>query len=194
MKRIFLLVAAVILLCPLSYGRQPQRGYRGFLEWSSSVRSYSFYEWSPFPYFYSWRETTFYTGLSTSHGYQINSMFFVGAGMGIERCYALYAWIAPVFLQGRADFKFGIFTPFADLRAGVNLPEGVGMYLSPTVGYRFNWGRKVGINIALGLTLAGYKTEYFDGYWIGPDDYEIRYVDTRHKVRAYFSFRVGFDF
>ena len=53
------------------------------------------------------RQTTFYTGLTTSHGYQIDPMFFIGAGLGMERCGSLGNWVAPVFVEGRADFEFG---------------------------------------------------------------------------------------
>ncbi|MDE6395892.1 MAG: hypothetical protein K2K84_01315, partial [Muribaculaceae bacterium] len=108
------------------------------------------------------RESVFFTGVTTSHGYQINPTFFVGAGIGMERCTKFDDWVAPVFAQGRADFLFGKFTPFADLRLGYQFGQGGGVYFSPTVGYRFNWGRKAGINLGLGMTLAGFKRELFD--------------------------------
>ncbi len=194
MKRILILVAVIIAMALLAAARQPQRGYRGFLEWSSSVRSEDFGAFDGLGNLYMTHESTFYTGFSTSHGYQIDPMFFIGAGLGMERCGKLDNWVAPLFVQGRIDLKLGRFTPFGDIRLGANLAEGVGVYFSPSIGYRFNRGRKVGINLAAGLTLAGYKAEHYEGTWEGPGSYEIYYTGTRHHVRPYFSFRLGFDF
>lgn len=189
MKRI-LIITSLLLIALFASARQPQRGYRGFFDWSNSVRSDKFW--------YSEDDrvstTSHYWGFSTSHGYQINPIFFVGAGLAMEKCSDLGNWIAPVFVQGRADFKFGNYTPFGDLRLGVNMAEGAGVYFSPTVGYRFNWGRKMGVNLGLGLTLGGYKAEHYDIIIPSPDEYIIEYLGTRRHVRAYFSFRVGIDF
>lgn len=193
MKRI-LILALLALAALSSYSRQPRKGYRGFIEWSSSLRSESLGGFDLDGNLYKNRQNTFYTGLTTSHGYQINPVFFIGAGLGMEKCGSLDNWVAPVFLQGRADMRFGRFTPFGDIRLGANMAEGIGAYFSPTVGYRFNWGRKMGVNLGAGLSLAGYKAEHYEGTFIGPDDYEIHYVGSRRHVRAYFSFRLGIDF
>ena len=174
--------------------RQPRSGYRGFFEWSSSVCTEQMGHFDEDFNIFGVSETMFYTGFSTSHGYQIDPMFFIGAGLSMERCSKLDNWVAPLFVEGRADFLFGKFTPYADIRLGANLAEGVGAYFSPTIDYRFNWGRKVGINLGAGLTLSGYKVEYFEGTWNGPGDYEIQYVGSKRKMRPYFSFRLGIDF
>lgn len=194
MKKTILLISAIVATAFLAGARQPQRGYRGFLEWSSSVRSENFGDFYLDGEFGFRRQTTFYTGLTTSHGYQIDPMFFIGAGLGMERCGSLGNWVAPVFVEGRADFEFGKFTPFADIRFGANLAEGFGVYFSPSIGYRFNWGRKMGVNIGAGLTLAGYKAEHYEGTWFDKDSFEMHYVGTRHHLRPYFSFRLGIDF
>lgn len=84
MKRtIFLLL--VIIAFTNAEARQPKRGYRGFLEWSSSVRSDNFGVFDMNWNLTMERQSMFYTGFSTSHGYQINPMFFIGAGLGMER-------------------------------------------------------------------------------------------------------------
>lgn len=194
MKRITLSVLALGLMCLMSEARQPHSGYRGFLEWSNSLRSDKF-GWPDLQgNIVMYRQNSFYTGATTSHGYQIDPMFFIGAGLGMEKCGDLGNWIVPVFVQGRADFLFGIFTPFADVRLGYNLAEGTGMYFSPSIGYRLNWGRKMGVNLGVGLTLAGYKAEHYEGTVVGPDDYLIQYVGRKSHTRAYFSFRLGIDF
>lgn len=194
MKRTIILILATITLCQVAEARQPGRGYRGFLEWSSSLRSENFGYLDMNGNLLINRENTFYTGFSTSHGYQINPLFFIGAGLGMERCGSLDNWVAPIFIEGRIDLKFGKFTPYGDLRLGANVAEGAGVYFSPTIGYRFNWGRKMGVNLGAGLTLAGYRVEYYEGTITGPDSYEIQYVGTKRHIRPYFSFRVGIDF
>lgn len=183
-----------VLCCWSADARQPQRGYRGFLEWSSSLRNQTFATWETTTSTGSYSENTFYTGLTTSHGYQINPMFFIGAGLGLEKCSKIDSWIVPVFVQGRADFKFGKFTPFGDLRVGYNVTQGGGMYFSPTIGYRFNFGGKFGINIGAGLSLAGYTAEHYDGSFTDLGGYEIQYIGKEKHMNAYFSFRVGIDF
>ena len=145
--KIILLIMTIMLATVSAGARQPGKGYRGFLDWSSSVRSDRFGFINIYVSFETYRDNTFYTGFSTSHGYQINPIFFVGAGFGMERCGEWDSWIAPVFMQGRADFLFGKFTPFGDLRIGYNVANGGGVYVSPTVGYRFNWARKMGVNL-----------------------------------------------
>ena len=194
MKRTIILILATITLCQVAEARQPGRGYRGFLEWSSSLRSENFGYLDMNGNLLINRENTFYTGFSTSHGYQINPLFFIGAGLGMERCGSLDNWVAPIFIEGRIDLKFGKFTPYGDLRLGANVAEGAGVYFSPTIGYRFNWGRKMGVNLGAGLTLAGYRVEHYEGTITGPDSYEIQYVGTKRHIRPYFSFRVGIDF
>ncbi|MDE7387126.1 MAG: hypothetical protein K2N28_08335 [Muribaculaceae bacterium] len=194
MKRTIIILLAIITFVNISEARQPQRGYRGFFEWSSSLRTENLGYIDLNGNLCANSESTFYTGFTTSHGYQINQMFFVGGGFGMERCGKLDNWVAPLFVEGRADFKLGKYTPYADLRLGANIAEGIGAYFSPTIGYRFNWGRKMGINISAGLSLAGYKAEHYEGTFVSPDYYEIQYVATRHHVRPYFSFRIGIDF
>lgn len=194
MKKTFLLILAIIIAALAVQARQPQTGYRGFLEWSNSVRSDTYATIDYNNHKQSWSQTTLNVGATTSHGYQIDSQWFVGAGLGVEYCIDYGSYMVPLFAEGRMDMQFGRFTPFADVRAGVNLGEGIGAYLSPSIGYRFNWGRKVGINLGVGLTLAGYKVECYEGWWDDAESFEMWYVGTKHRMRAYFSFRLGLDF
>lgn len=186
MKKIVL----ILFLVPLSltaYAKQPQKGYRGFLDWSNSIRSY---EWNG-----KGRTSDYYTGFSTSHGYQINPWFFAGVGFDLEYFSTGQNYIIAPFFDFRTDFKFNQFTPFADVRIGCSNTDGKGVYFSPSIGYRFNWGRKVGINVGIGLTLKGYKMDIIDleynpenGCWDG------EYIGTERRMETLFSFRLGFDF
>lgn len=188
MKREIISLLAIATVTFTGIARQPQRGYRGFMDWSNSVRTED--GWGT-----GIRSTWYYSGFSTSHGYQINSRFFVGLGFDLEKCSKYSDNMAAVFLDGRTDLKFGKFTPFGDLRIGFSMTDGGGFYLSPTIGYRFNWGRKVGVNVGAGLTLKGLTYDQYDVV-ISPDGYIINgnKVGKLHEYKAYFTFRIGFDF
>ena len=69
------IIAFLLALSAITaYGRQPQRGYRGFIEWSNDLTSQQ--------NLYT-NETVLYTGATTSHGYQINQMRYIGAGLTV---------------------------------------------------------------------------------------------------------------
>ncbi len=185
MKKLILLLFLSFLTLSAS-ARQPNRGYRGFLEWSNDLYFYNAPGWG--------NHASWFTGFSTSHGMQFNRWLFVGAGLEYEYCRNEGRHICAPFIQGRADLKFDRFSPFADIRIGYDLTSEGRIFFSPTVGYRFNWGRKVGINLGIGLTLVNYSYPLYDFYDCG-DYYSI--VDTGKRAssnRAYLSFRVGFDF
>lgn len=188
MKRIFITLLSVIL-CLIAFARQPERGYRGFIDWNNSLTKLTL-GWTPEPY----RKTAYFSGVSTSHGYQINPVWFVGAGLSVEHSRNVDDYIIPLFLEGRADFKFGKLTPYADLKAGYSLTDAGGAYLSPMIGYRFNWGRKLGINLGLGATVKNYGVHTFE-IITGPDGYiEINATGTERRWMGCFSFRLGIDF
>lgn len=65
MKRVILTILAVLMMCLIAVARQPERGYRGLIEWSNDLRSMDMWGNGE-------RTAQFYTGLSTSHGYQFN--------------------------------------------------------------------------------------------------------------------------
>jgi hypothetical protein len=188
------LLSLLLSMCVATgvFALTPQRGYRGFVEWSNDITSYKYFEDS--------RLNFYYTGVSTSHGYQFNPNLFVGAGLAIQTYTGGGIWKVPVFAQVRTDQQWGKFTPFGDLRVGYDLGDcdgSSGYYFSPTVGYCFNWGRKVGLNVALGLTLKGYSIDMYnielvevDGYYT----YNMDYIGVKHGTKPYFTFRVGLDF
>lgn len=186
MKKFLSLICAICCISSIC-AREPQRGYRGFLEWSNDITSQKYGE--------TWSKTFYFTGLSTSHGYQFNPNLFIGAGFELEREIDIDTWIAPIFAQVRTDQTWGKYTPFGDLRLGYNFTDGAGYFLSPTVGYRFNFGHKTNLNIGVGLTLRGYTADMYElsfdpqmGY------YDATYIGTSHHTKAHFTFRVGIDF
>ena len=106
----------------------------------------------------------------------------------------------PLFVQVRTAQKWGQFTPFGDLRVGFNCCDGGGIYLSPTVGYRLNWGRKANLNLGIGLTLRGSTTDNYrmtfteDFLGTGQSVLDIEYIGKSHHTKAMFTIRLGIDF
>lgn len=187
MKRQIITFLAIASITISAIARQPARGYRGFIDWSNSYRTTAV--WGP-----SDRLPTFYTGFSTSHGYQLNPMIYIGAGLDYEYCSKISSNILSLFAEGRADMQFDRYTPFGDIRLGYNFASGGGIYFSPSIGYRFNWGRKAGINLGLGLTLQGYSADVYE-IINNPNGYVISTkIGTHHGAVAFFSFRLGIDF
>ncbi len=193
MKRLFITAVAILLASVCSFARQPERGYRGFAEWTNRVYHTDGY----------WSKTHYVPGISTSHGYQFNPWLFAGIGIDYSLAdsyfyshhYDFTSYFLSVFADVRTDLQFGKLTPFADIRLGVNATSTGTVYFSPSIGYRFNWGRKVGINLGVGYTLDGYRYEN----WIWgttPEGYNIA-VPTGKYInwsQSSFTFRLGIDF
>ena len=182
-----IIIIMLLITAVAGYCRQPERGYRGFIEWDNALTTYDV--WYP-----GNSETFYYWGVSTSHGYQFNPNFYLGAGLAVRYCNKEDGLELPLFLHARTDQKFGGFTPFAELRAGYTIENNNRLFAAPTIGYRFNWGRKAGLNVGVGLSVDTYKVDLIEsgpgnnGYW------EYTKVGSKRITKAYFTFRIGFDF
>lgn len=204
MRRVIILWATILLSVLCSVAKQPERGYRGFAEWTNRLYRESNREWS---------RTYYLPGISTSHGYQLNSWLFTGIGIDYSfqdssyftideegtthrhLKYDPYNYMLSIFGQARTDLHLGRFTPFADVRLGWNATSQGTVYFSTSIGYRFNWGRKTGINIGIGYTLDAYRYEHHilgttvDGLTIAiPSG---KYFNWNQSS---FTFRIGVDF
>ena len=192
MKKSFIIILTIIAATICGEARQPREGYRGFFDLNFSTRTDNSLYFGGIN-FYTERCTSYFGGVSTTHGYQINSHVFAGVGISMEYNPDDWYWIIPVYADCRYDMQFGKFTPYADARLGVNLSDGIGLYFSPMVGYRFNWGRKVGLNLGMGLTLASYSVVVMEGE-VEPGYINITQVSTTQRIHPYFSIRFGIDF
>lgn len=195
----YLLVLYFLLACASAQAIQPQRGYRGFIDWSGDIEPNVSFLLSDHE---GGRDSELYMGLSTSHGYQFNNWLYVGGGAGFEYNFGWKSYynsgeahfFVPVFAETRLDAKWGRFTPFLAMRLGANVVEHGGIYFSPTVGYRFNWGRKSAINLSLGMTLFSRRSQYHD-HVLHPDGGLVEGpLVTYHPIHVKFAFRLGFEF
>ena len=194
MKKILMIIVVVFIVVAMAQAKEPHKGYRGFIEWDTSLGKA---DWWSSADGVDERGALLFMGLATSHGFQINRHAYVGAGLMLSignPCMML-----PVFGDFRYDVKLGKFTPYADCRLGYSISDGGGVYFSPMIGYRFNWGRKTNFNIGIGMTLCGqtsekYEAKFYEGET--PDDsfYVISYVGKEHLYYPRFSLRLGIDF
>ena len=148
-KHIFLALAAIIVSLAAS-ASQPHKGYRGFVDANADL---SFNQNG-----YGDNTTTVFYGISTSHGYQFNPHLFLGAGLMYERNHPYpHNWLGsfPIFAQARTDWIIGRFPIYGDLRAGGVILGEYRIFISPTVGYRLNLGRKSNLNFGIGMNLRG---------------------------------------
>lgn len=150
MRILYTLLLALILPVSLS-ARAPQKGYRGFVD---AGADFSFRGGG-----YGDSAVDIYYGISTSHGYQFNPAFFLGAGVMWEMVHT-HSWDLkteyPFFVHARTDMTFGRVPLYGDLRVGAVLFGDYRFYLSPTIGYRLDLGHKVSFNFGLGMTFRGY--------------------------------------
>lgn len=197
MKRLILLVTALTAIS--TFAKLPDTGYRGFLEWDNNFRNQNIGLTTPN---YHW-----YSGILTSHGWQILPNFYTGLGVGIELNDKAHEFAVPLFVHFRTDQQLGKFTPFFDMRAGTSYipaqncdPILWNIYFSPTVGYRFNFGHRFGINAGIGLTMKGEKWSIITPLDPSQPLWDIyntgSYVISGHKYHfdTYLTLRIGFDF
>lgn len=215
MNRLLLLFVALFMTTAI-HAREPQRGYRGFIDWENTIGvldyshiSYGYFDQEKLAEVYGHR-TRWLSGVSTSHGYQFNSHIYTGIGIMFSHAISAGDIMLPVFAHFRYDYTKGKFRPFVELRGGYNFREGGGVYFSPAVGYRLNWGRKSNLNFGIGMTVISRPIAQFV-YLYDHIDYpeyspvlNIVIVDSSHRrlchypdkrrANALFTLRIGIDF
>lgn len=184
-------IIVLLLIVPMSvtaWPRQPERGYRGFVDWDNlAYISISLHE--------PGEKSKYYPGISTSHGYQFTPHVYLGAGVAAD--YSLTDkrfYCVPVFAHFRNDLKLGRFTPYFDARLGYNFLDGGGVYSSLSAGYRINWGRKTAINIGIGAALHGYKGKDYAEWWTPENGAQFAYSGKSARYEILPQLRIGIEF
>lgn len=104
-------------------------------------------------------------GINTTHGFQILSDFFIGAGVGVEYVTTDSAdgIIIPLYADIRGDLNiFGNsrFSLFGDLKIGAVIGEEAGFMLDPMIGLRIGLSERLGLNIGLGCYAISLDGEF----------------------------------
>lgn len=102
---------------------------------------------------------------STSHGYQFNPYFYLGAGAGLHDYYDGEAFSVPLFANPRVYFLDGKVSPFLDLKIGYTVADLEGFYLNPNVGVSFMVNKRNAVNLSLGYTMQKTEAYFYDYYY-----------------------------
>lgn len=186
-RKIMVTVLACVGFAMAGHAVEPARGYRGFVDLENTIGNSV---WFSTVDGCDHRSCHWMAGIATSHGYQFNNHIFLGAGLAVVT--SGNEGIIPVFANFRYDYSHGKFRVFGDARVGYNFCDGY--YLSPTVGYRLNWGRKVNINFGAGVTVCGKHENVLAQM---PTDANGGYVNIskkRNYADTFFTLRIGVDF
>ena len=146
------------------------RGYRGWVETGGAVG------------IGGWDHDIF--SFSTSHGYQFNPYFFLGAGVGVEYFFDYEAVVVPIFANARGYFMDRKTSPFIDVKIGYS-PVGdiQGLYFSPSIGVSIGVSKKCAVNLSIGYNLQMAKFYHHYGYSTYSEE-------LLHGL----SFKAGFEF
>lgn len=184
-----MLIAGVMALgAQVGAARQPETGYRGFVEWNNSASLDISLYGGP-------TDSRFYTGVSTTHGCQVKPWLFVGGGAAVE-FWPKYgqAYTLPVYGAARIDLGRRRVSPFLDVRLGGNIIRGGGVYFSPSIGLRFHIIKEWAINLSVGYTMTGRHQRYDSWEDFKYGEGWLPTYDGRHTWDDLFSFRLGVEF
>lgn len=188
MKKYIVLIFLLAAACSMdTHAEHPEKGYRGFAEIIADVKA-------DIALYGGVTDSRFHAGAAISQGYQFNSWLYTGGGIAVEQCVkdnSIYS--APIFAHVRTDLKLRRFTPYIDIRAGYNFARYGGIYFSPAIGYRINWGKPTGINIGVGWTMTGNR-EYIEDIVtdVGAGTNTVR--RRVHQWDGTIALRLGIDF
>lgn len=185
---ILVLIAAVVSLS--AQGKQPQTGYRGFVDWDSEVFADIALYGGP-------TNSKFYTGFTTTHGYQLKEWLFIGGGTGLifwpkeSQIYSL-----PVYGSCRVDLGKRRISPFFEVRLGCNTVHGAGVYFASCFGLGWRFYKDFGVNIAIGYTMNGSHQYYTYLTYDDPSLNHYGWVDNSlgHNYDNSLSLRLGIEF
>jgi hypothetical protein len=143
--------------------------------------------------------------VNTSHGYQINPYFYVGAGVGFHFMPSYETpdmdipldkrdskVDIPVFANARINFSKSKVTPFIDAKGGTYVTNNGGLYVNGSAGIRIACNGKQAINIMVGYTLE--KLE-FETFWKFNNTHSMSYTrkPTTYETEGV-SLKIGYEF
>ena len=142
MKKLFMTLVVAALLATTAFAQDAKK-YRGFtdLSYTLGVGDTS-------------KDFDRFT-LSTTHGYQLDDMFFVGAGVSFEYVRDLAASLVPIYADVRMDMPLRSrnIKPYVDAKIGYAAGQIDGFYFAPTIGIRVPVKFVKAMNFGLGYKL-----------------------------------------
>ncbi len=143
--------------------------------------------------------------ISTTHGYQVNPYFFIGAGVGFHfmpKYETKGMYIAhdtrdskvsiPLFVDFRGTFTKTKLAPFIDIKLGHFVTNGDGFYASASAGCRLKTIEKQAISISIGYTFEKLEFETFDRFTSSSSMSYTR--DASNDDTEGISIKLGYEF
>ena len=192
MKKTILAVTAMLFsLLPIQAQKFQSKCYRGNVDagYSFGIGDYDFGRFE----------------VNTSHGYQFNPYFFLGAGTGVHfmSSYKTNGMdIAldqresqvdiPVFANIKCNLLNKRFSPFIDVKGGTFVTNNGGLYVCAAIGCRYTINEDYAVNLSLGYTREKLEFETFDEFKNSTSmDY---YTSPRKLDTECISLKIGFEF
>lgn len=143
-------------------------GYRGFVDFGGAVEVGDYGDGV--------------ISLSTSHGYQFNPYFFLGAGVGLDYHFGWETVFIPIFADARVNFMDRKITPFFDLKIGYSVADGQGFYMNPSVGVNFGFSPRFGLNASIGYNLQRTELFFYSPWWSASEDITVGGISIKVGV------------
>lgn len=192
MKKTLATLATLFLSCPAMQSQTYfSSGYHGDLEtgYSIGIGDYDFGRFE----------------VNTSHGYQFNPYFFLGAGIGLHVMeeyssgtpevtmdYRNQQVDIPIYANLRCHLLNKRFSPLVDMKAGYFVTNNGGLYANISAGFRYALNSKMGLNFTVGYVHEELKFECFKDF-ISHSGLAY-YTQPRKLHTEALSLKVGFDF
>lgn len=179
---------------------------RGFYKELTSAISAGYHRFADFGYtigFGDYELSRF--ELSSTHGYQFNPYFFIGAGLGIHFMseyktpnmdipldYRDSQVDVPIYANLRLTMINGPISPFIDGKCGYYLTHHGGLYLNASVGCRFStWGRQA-LNVYIGYSNENLEFETFDNFY---SSHNMDYKRSKRNLSTEgITIKLGYEF
>ena len=97
-------------------------------------------------------------------GYQASPHMFVGLGSGENFLSSSGVYGIPLYADVRINLLDKSFTPFMDAKIGYSIADIEGLYISPSIGYRFGSSINTAFIISVGYELQKVKTSLVNQY------------------------------
>lgn len=166
-------------------------GYHGFADFGYTI-GFGDYELGRFE-------------LSSTHGYQFNPYFFIGAGLGIHFIseyktpnmdipldYRDSQVDVPIYANLRLTMINGPISPFIDGKCGYYLTHHGGLYLNASVGCRFSTRGRQALNVYIGYSNENLEFETFDKFYSSQNmDYKR---SKRNLSTEGITIKLGYEF
>lgn len=129
------------------------------------------------------------TEVLTSHGFRFNPYFYLGGGLGFIFNSETEDVYVPFYVNVRADLLNKRISPFFDFKLGYTVNNDGGAFVSPAIGVKFNFGRRVALNLALDYTYHHVENIEYYSYSSGNN-----YLYNKSYDFNNLGFRIGLEF